>query len=321
MNHTRTPAWQTHHFRAMGSEIGLWLEADAAAADEAFAAVEALFAANEAALSRFRPTSELSRLSGRSGAWTPVSDLLWDVLREALALAAETDGLFDPTLLHAIEAAGYTRSFEQLTTVAPAAATAPGANHGRWTAVRLDERRQAVWLPPGVGIDLGGNAKGYTAQQAVDLLGQWGPCLVDAGGDLVAGAAPTDLPGWPVGVARPSSGLEQAEADVCTLWLVDASLATSGIDYRRWQQNGRLAHHLIDPRTGRPADTDALTVTVLAAEAGTAEAWATAALILGLAAGRQRLLAQGLAAVLIGSDGQEIMTPALRPFLMNAALV
>ncbi|MCP4418154.1 MAG: FAD:protein FMN transferase, partial [Chloroflexi bacterium] len=105
-------AWQTYSFRAMGSQISLWLEAEPHIVATAFAQVEALFAENERTLSRFLPESELSQVNGRSGQWVSVSNLLWDVLAEALAGAEATDGLFDPTMLTALEAAGYTHSFE-----------------------------------------------------------------------------------------------------------------------------------------------------------------------------------------------------------------
>ena len=86
----------------MGSHIVLWLDtADSAAAANAFDQIEALFAANEQALSRFRPDSELSLLNARSGEWVVVSDLLWQQVTLAVQMAAMTNGRFDPTLLNA----------------------------------------------------------------------------------------------------------------------------------------------------------------------------------------------------------------------------
>ncbi|MCP5098521.1 MAG: FAD:protein FMN transferase, partial [Chloroflexi bacterium] len=285
---TQTHAWPTYTFRAMGSQIKFWLEADPILADDTFAQVEALFADNERALSRFQPDSELSQLNGRPNQWIPVSDLLWDVLTRALVWAEITNGLFDPTILTALEATGYTQSFDKLGEM---------GRNGRlpchtftrdsWAAIQLDSSRRAVWLPEGIRIDLGGIAKGYTAQQAVQLLTQYGPCLVDAGGDLTAGTAPHGYPGWPVAIAAPWADPNIAQENLMTLWLAETSLATSGIDYRRWvqnngfAQNNRFAHHIIDPRTGHPADTDAITATILAQDAIAADVWATVMLILG----------------------------------------
>lgn len=310
MNETIT--CPTIAFRAMGCQIELWLEADEETAVAAFATVEKLFVENERILSRFSPTSELSQLNGRSGQWVIVSDLLWNVLEEALVWAAATDGLFDPTCLNALEAAGYAVSFEAMTAM-PRNGRAQTSHllAGQWSSIRLDESRQAVYLPPGLRIDLGGITKGYTAQQAVELMSPWGACLVNAGGDLVAGAAPANLPGWPVGVAAPSS-LAHRASNVLSLWLANAALATSGIDYRRWVMNGRNAHHLIDPRTGLPADTDLLTATVWAAQATEAEVRATTCLIMGRQDGLDFLESQPhLAAALFSTDGQLHLTSAI----------
>ena len=78
-----------------------------------------------------------------------------------------------------------------------------------YTAVQINPIRKAVWLPKGVRLDLGGIGKGYTAETVVNFMRAWGPCLVDAGGDLTAGNAPADMPGWPVGISSPYVGLEE----------------------------------------------------------------------------------------------------------------
>ncbi len=231
--------WLQHSFRAMGSQINLWLETCSQMdAEAAFADVEILFEKNEQALSRFRVDSELSQLNANTGCWQSVSPLFWQVLLMALGMSAVTNGRFDPTVLHALEEAGYDVSFGMLDTAVsnPEFFTSGSTN---WTHIQLDPQRQAVWLPPGVGLDFGGIAKGYTAQQAVDILNEYGPCLVDAGGDLVAGVAPLMKPGWPVAIASPW----MPENDLFQLWLADEAMATSGIDYRRWERNGRFAHH------------------------------------------------------------------------------
>lgn len=302
------PAWLTRQFAAMGCRMALWLEPcrDDAPPD-LLDRVVAHFAAAEARLSRFLADSELTRLNSRPDEWVVVSAEFWPLLTRALELAAATDGRFDPTILPALEHAGYTRSFDALGATAPAPAAPPRPVDYR--AVALDPARRAVRLPPGVRIDLGGIAKGHTAQQALRHLRRWGACLLDAGGDLVAGAAPVGQPGWPVAVAAPWADGER----VARLWLADGCLATSGVDYRRWQQAGRSRHHIIDPRTGDSAETDLLTVTVLAADACTAEAWATAALVAGRERGRALLTRHRLPAVLIDAAGRVTLTPAMRP--------
>lgn len=308
------PTLHEHRFRAMGSQIALWLEhADADEARDACALAEDLFAAAEQRMSRFRPDSELSQLNARSGEWVMVSRLLWQVITQALALAKETGGLFDPTIGNALLATGYTASFD------PTQRDRNGSGEaiaepliGRWRQVELDPLHHAVRLPAGIRLDLGGIGKGYTAQMAVDTLALWGPCLVDAGGDIVAGDAPAGQPGWLVGVAQPS---EQDADAALELWLNNATLATSGVDYRWWQQNGRRRHHLIDPRTGQSAETDLLTATVLAADGSEAEAWATASLVMGqqasltLAADHHRPL------ILAAPSGVVHRSAAIEPFV------
>jgi thiamine biosynthesis lipoprotein len=314
--------WQSHSFRAMGSQIVFWLDtADWRAAAPAFAEAQALFARSESALSRFRPHSELMQLNGRSNQWVTVSDLLWREVSLAVQLAQMTNGRFDPTLLHAVHHAGYNQSFEQLVTGVGNGRPQPttGSLIGRWREIELDAARQAVRLPVGVGLDLGGIAKGDTAQQALNLLAQTGPALVDAGGDLVAGSAPANCPGWPVALSTPWRETTTPR-DLATFWLADGALATSGVDYRSWVQDGLVAHHLIDPQTGQPAQTDLLTATVFAPEAAVAEAWATATLIAGADAGIDNLLEHDLAGLVIGRDGRMLATPAMDHLLQGTNL-
>ena len=304
----------THKFRAMGTDIAFWLEsADSPAARNALHEAESLFHNHESVLSRFQSQSELSRLNRRSGRWTAVSKLLWDVLAEALAMSEMTGGRFDPTILNGLERAGYSHSFELLPLVVPV--TKPSSYpifEGSWQDILRDPPGQAVFLPLGLQLDFGGIAKGFTAQKCGELLGRLGPCLVDAGGDITAGAAPSGSGGWPIAVSSPRHA--GPSADLFTLFLADAGLATSGIDHRRWQQNGRWQHHLIDPQTGRPAATDLLTATILAKTAAAAEAWATAAMIQDAESGTATLVANDIAAALITKNLKLIVTPAMAQY-------
>ena len=323
MTTSTTNTWPTHHFYAMGSHMTAWLElADPCLAQATLQQVEALFHAAEARLTRFRPTSELAQVNAQAGQWTPVSTVFWRILTRALHLSQATDGLFDPTVLNAVEATGYDCDFAELEQQplqrqVRRLSVAPLTTHplrGCWQAIELNPAQHALRLPPGVRLDFGGIAKGETAQQAVAFLSQWGPCLVDAGGDLVAGDAPSGSPGWLVGIANPSAAAEP-ERDLAQLWLKNSALATSGIDYRRWQQGSVTAHHLVDPRTGATAQTALLTVSVLAADAAVAEAWAKAALIAGATVGGELLHQRQLPAALVDDQHQLTLTAALQPFV------
>ena len=150
------------------------------------------------------------------------------------------------------------------------------------------------------------------------FLNQWGPCLVDAGGDVVAGDAPADHPGWPVALTAPSSVDAGEPEDVMVLWLNNGALATSGVDYHHWTQDGRPRHHIIDPRTGVPALTDVVTATVLSADAMRAEAWAKATLIAGVDDGMKMLAGETLPGVLVNTAGHWRASRTLLPFVATA---
>jgi thiamine biosynthesis lipoprotein len=230
--------------------------------------------------------------------------LLWQVIRAALAGARRTQGLYDPTLLAALEAAGYDRSFAcRLDTEAPPRpAPLPRVS---WRAVRLECEPCRVTLPPGVRLDLGGVAKAWIAERVAAQLGRCGPCLVDAGGDVAVRGAPPGLSGWPIGVADP----RRPEVDLACLMLHAGAVATSGVDYRRWQRGAMLQHHIIDPRTRRPAQTDLLSATIVAADAAEANVQAVAALVLGARAALADLQHRtGVEGLLVRQDGALLPT-------------
>jgi thiamine biosynthesis lipoprotein len=272
----------TRTFRAMNTDVLAVLvigPSEIDAASTALAEVEARFHNTEAALSRFRPDSELSRLNRAAGAGAPVpvSPLLFAVLSAALDAARETDGLFDPTVLSALISAGYDRSFELLPSDRAAEAEHRKPLRCSWRDVTLDADRRTVVLAPGVGIDLGGIAKGWTVDRAADLLRPFWSFAVDAGGDLVAGGRQADGSPWTIGVQDPY----QPERDLLELRLNGRGVATSSSRRRRWQVGGAERHHLIDPRTGESAETNVAAASVLAPSVMRAEVLAKVALLLG----------------------------------------
>jgi thiamine biosynthesis lipoprotein len=241
----------TRAFRAMGTTVELRVDAlPGPDVDAALGRAVCVFGGVERTCSRFDHTSELSRLNASGAA--RVSPVLAELVRLALDGRARTDGLFDPTVHDAV--AGYDRTFEEIeaTEARPPAPVGGG--------VELDGDR--VVLDPGARIDLGGLAKGYAVDNAWDVLAAIGPCLVDAGGDIrVRGRWAVAVEGGP------------------TLELSDAAVATSGRDRRAWQAGSIAAHHLIDPRTGRPCVTETLRATVVAPTAVEAEVLAKAAFL------------------------------------------
>jgi FAD:protein FMN transferase len=288
-------AMRRHEFAAMGTTVTVATEAAPAAraGDE----VQRLFAEWERRLSRFQPDSELSRLNARSGQPVVVSKLLFGVLSAAVRAAHATAGLYDPTLLRALEHLGYDRSFERLADRTPAAPGEAPAGGG-WRRVVLDSRTRTVTLPAGVGVDLGGIAKGMAVDAAVDRLRTLGvrAAMVSAGGDLRVRGLPPGLDCWPIAV-------DGGQGHV-TVALTHGSLATSGIGRRRWRQGRAERHHLLDPRHARPSNSGLWSVTVAAATCGQAEVAAKTAFILGPTAGVTFLDSKGLAGLLVGRSGR-----------------
>ena len=261
-------------FRAVGTTCSATVTMaarDAWSAERALAAARAEIAACERALSRFIPGSDLSRLNAADGQWVAVDQRLVAALAAALDARDATGGRYDPTVLPALMAAGYDRSFEQLRPRLPIRLDGwrPGAT------IELDRRAGRVRVEPGAAVDLGGIGKGFAAARAVAAMQAAWPlmpgALVDLGGDLaVRGTAPDGDP-WRIAVADPHT----PGARVGILEVTAGGVATSGRDVRRFGPGKRM-HHLIDPATGAPAGPGPLAVTVAAPDAAEAEAHSTA---------------------------------------------
>lgn len=291
----------THHFQAMGTDVGMWLwQANESVARQALAEAEHFFRQTEARLSRFQPDSELSQLNRAAGQPFIASDLLFQRVEAALDWRDRSGGIFDPTVLKTLIAYGYDRSFETITPltgrgVAPVSRTAPAP-----AQVKLNRTQQSITLPQGIGLDLGGIAKGWTVQQVGQTLGKLGPTLVDAGGDIICvGSPPPAGSTWQIGINDP----HHPDTDLALLTLKDEAVATSSLARRHWLNQGTVAHHLIDPRTGAPAITDLVSVTVIAPRLPDAEIYAKVTLILGQTKGLAYLSAQpDVSALLVSND-------------------
>ncbi len=306
-------------FRAMGTSCAVAVTTRTAGdpgVDRALAAGEAEVAACERALSRFDPTSDLSRLNGAGGDWVRVDPRLVDALAAALRAREVTDGKFDPTILPALVAAGYDRTFDELEE--RAARPADGWRAG--AEVELDPEAGCARVENGAAVDLGGIGKGFSAGRALAAM-QWAwpgfrGGFVDLGGDIAfAGATPDGGP-WRVAVADPRTG----GTTLGTLALEAGGVATSGRDRRRFGP-GRSLHHLIDPATGAPALAGPLSVTVVAPDPAEAEAHATALAVSTLSDARAHL---GdflhVSALYVPQDGEPVAIGDL-PLLAGQTLV
>lgn len=288
----------------------------------ALAAIEELFRRQERSLSRFDPASDLSRLNGCADAACSVSPNLFDALAAALWAAEQTGGLYDPTILADLERAGYDRSFEQIVERAAfrweasaQQAGAPAVRSGRSAdhrLVTLNAAARTVSRPAHVRIDLGGMGKGWAVDRAADLLVAGGPFLINAGGDLYARGRLNNGRGWVVEIEHPLD----PSSSFLSVNLDNQALATSTVMKRRWRRNGRTLHHLIDPRTGEPAQTDALSVSVIAQRTVLAEVFAKAALLLGVEKGLEFLeRTPSVEGIFFRADGQILLTSGAAAYI------
>ena len=261
-------------FRAMGTEVSvLTHDAPPRILDPALETVVAIFEREEQRFSRFRNDSELSRLNASTGTWVEVTPPFLEVVRLALAGAKATGGLFDPTVLRALEAAGYDRTFAAIEDQSERPHHVP-VPCGRWHEVEI--RDDSIRSPKGVGLDLGGLAKGWTADLAAEAAVASGLdwVVVNAGGDLrIAGGGPP----LEIGIQEPGRPDEVA----CVVRVDGGALATTSVTQRRW---GPDLHHVIDPRIGLPARTPVLQATIWGEACATAEIASKRALLEGVAA-------------------------------------
>jgi thiamine biosynthesis lipoprotein len=239
-------------FQAMGVDVIV-----GGATEDELEAIGLLFEKLERTFSRFRSDSELNSVNAASAEFVAASPMFVRVLGLALDAARRTEGLVDPTLGAAIEAAGYDRDFAELgDDERPPAPAVPGS----WRHVRVAGR--LIFRYPGTKLDLNCVVKGLAIDAAVQQLS--GDGFVAAGGDVaVRGSAVVGLPGGG------------------SLTLRDGGLATSGTTHRRWLRGGDAQHHLIDARTGKPSMSPWSEVTVAAGSCLEADIAAKAAFMLG----------------------------------------
>jgi thiamine biosynthesis lipoprotein len=276
----------------MGTTCHTWLVGPGA--DEATSRAQATIARLEGLWSRFLPTSDISRLNAAAGQPVAVAAETSALIGDAIRWWGATDGRFDPTVLPALQAAGYNRDRRAGHGPIRAGAPAPGC-----AGIQIDPGAGTVQLPDAVHLDLGGIGKGRTADLVAEELRQLQGGLVDLGGDLRAwGTAPGEGTGWPIAIED-----LRDESTIAVLGLTCAAVATSSTLRRRWHDGTRWAHHLIDPREGRPTEGELVTVTVVAALAAPAEVLAKAAIVAGTVAAAERLLAEHDVAALLVSRG------------------
>ncbi|MDO5770265.1 MAG: FAD:protein FMN transferase [Psychrobacter sp.] len=204
---------------------------------------------------------------------------------------------------------------------------------------RLTDGTYQVYLPTGMALDLNGYVKGWCAMQLADYISRGYdyrlPCLVDMGGDIAIGVPDNqdaeieiDPVTWGIAIAKPYAINSEppffdeacdvsGDEDVAVVSISSGAIATSGQDYRRWRHKGRWQHHLIHPHHSCPVTSDVLTATVIAADTMTAEVYAKYCVLLGSKAAMAWLNNQNIAALLIDTEYNVMVSPAMRPSLIQ----
>ncbi len=293
--------------KSMGGRLVVHLQADGRASDAERSSrrVVARIERWAARLTRYTDESDLSMLNVDPRLEVPVRPTLAAALRAGQSANETSEGLADITLLDARLAAEATPEETPVRAIA--------SRDGEWLISRGRRGAAVVRRPPGLRFDLGGVGKGWIADRALEMLIDWPSAVIDADGDLAVRCAPGRY--WEVAVEDPRTPdanlavlrLETPAGEFPTRW----GVATSGVSIHRWEVDGKVRHHLIDPRTGLPAETDVVQATVVAGSSLRAEALAKAAVIAGTVEGFALLeRARVRGAILLTDRGEVLALPS-----------
>lgn len=277
----------SEQFKAMGTDIAVcFLGAKEDAAQREISQIKNRIFEFEKRFSRFLKDSELSMLNNACGAFA-ASDEMMDILKEIKKYHLETKGIFDPTIVCALESVGYDKSFDKISSEKDSENNFNIETHqekfgkrSKLSEALVDEKNKQVFIPSELRIDLGGIGKGYIIDKiAQDLIKKgFENFWISAGGDIFLAGKDGDE-NWIVGVQNP----KDLDNDLAKINVSEKSMAiaTSGIMKRRGEKGGHKWHHIIDPRTGFPAENDVSAVTVIAPSVAEADVLAKTVLILG----------------------------------------
>ncbi len=272
-----------------------------------------MFCDFEARFSRFKQTSELSVFNDNHTKKEHVSEEFFHLLEKSGEYHLFTEGLFNPTILPALEKEGYVKSRHE-------GFISPDTLHTNDSPIlsldNIEMDRDTLTIDThGARLDFGGIGKGYIVDRIALFLRSQGyyNFFIDAGGDLYAAGKNQEkqYPYWAVDIENP----KYPDHPSATLMLSDKAATTSGINRRHWINGMNMKHHIIDPRTGKSAKTDLVTVTVVAHETALADVLAKSILILGRDAGEEFARRKNIAALLADADGKATTTPELDKYL------
>ena len=305
---------ETRTVYAMDTVMNLTVYGENAAAALESAEKE-LHTLDEAVLSRTAEGSELYALNASNGETVEygADDILPALIETALTISDATDGAFDPTLAPVLDAWGFTKDERR---VPPADELKELLSHTGCGKVALEKTADGwtVTLLDGAQLDLGGIAKGYAADLLRAQLEKEGvtSATLDLGGDVFVMGRKTDGSDWRIAVKDPAD----TESYLGVVSAADKFIVTSGVYERYFEENGVRYHHILDPKTGCPAESGLVSVTVLCENGAWADALSTACFVLGpdgALALRDDLADQGtdFELILVTDDGRVLYTDGL----------
>ena len=257
-----------------------------------------------------KPDSEIARLNAKGTA--KLTDDVCFVLKKGLDVAALSGGAFDPTVLPLTRLWGFDDETKE-----KKVPSADKIDKARalvdYKKVKLSEKTGTVDLPKGMGVDLGGIAKGYAADEAWRIFREAGvkSAILDLGGNIVAVGSRADGKPWRIGIRDPRAQSDSAYYAV--LSLSDEAVVTSG-DYERYfVEDGVRYHHIFDTKTGRPAQSGVISATIVAKDSTMADALSTAVFVLGAEKGLALIASmEDTEALVVTSDKKVYATSGIR---------
>ena len=278
--------------------------------EQADKAIEAAFSRIrelEKLLSFWTDDSEIAALNKNAGKGAvKVSAPTMQILEMAMDISEWTEGAFDATVGPVIRQ----WDFREQTVAEPEALKA-ALDKVDYRALELDTKNSTAFLSRSeMSFDTGGIAKGFAADAAIEIIKAQGipAALVAVSGDIRAYGKKPDNTDWRVGIRNPRS--DDPNTFIASLALHDEAISTSGDYERSFIKDGRRYHHILDPRTGQPAE-GSMSVTVIADSAALADGLSTGIFVLGPDKGMKVLAEHGLQGVVIAADGETYITGGL----------
>lgn len=256
--------------------------------------------------------SDIARLNEAAGTdWIAIDPQTAELLAQALDVAERSNGAYDPTILPVSSLWDFGGENQHLP---EAEQIEEYRSYVGYQNLRVDEQASEASLKiHGAAIDLGGIGKGAACDAAVQMYQESGAeaGIVAVGGSIGLYGEKPDGSLWRLGVRDPNSGDDRAEA-MGLLDLASGFVSTSGSYEKTFTENGKTYHHLLDPKTGYPAESGLVSVTVVAKSGALSDALATAVFVLGEEQGMALLEEYGAGGVLISQDNRVLVSDSLK---------